>query len=134
MAGDRPPAIESPRCTPRLQLPGEEDLGVSDGIVVANGDGSGSPALRLPAGTAIRGWANWSPDHPRSSLRGATRHHAMEDGQPPTGDNHEHIYVVPVDGSPVREMLDDTMAGCGRPRGPPTDRRSSTIRRECPLD
>lgn len=132
-AGDRVSAIH----TSVLQIPGQDDLGVpiSDGIVVVNSDGSESPTLRLPEGSAIRGWAKWSPDSSELVVAGCNPcNHAMEDGQPATGENHEHIYVVPVDGSPVRELLDDTTGWLWTPAWSPDGSTFVTIRRECPLD
>jgi len=130
-AGDRVSAIH----TSVREVPGQGGTGISDGIVVVNSDGSESPTLRLPAGSAIRGWAKWSPDSSELVVAGCNPcNHAMENGQPATGENHEHIYVVPVDGSPVRELLDETTGWLWTPAWSPDSSTFLTIRRECPLD
>src|SRR6185312_17448580 len=52
-AGDRVSAVHHAEA----QVPGQEDpVGVSDGIVVANIDGSGQTTLSLPDGASFRGW------------------------------------------------------------------------------
>ena len=78
-------------------------------IVVANIDGSGLADLSVPAGAQIRGWATWAPDQSALVVAACLPcNEALEEGQPATAENHDHLYVVPVDGSPVRELLDDT--------------------------
>ena len=100
--------------------------------MVANIDGSGLANLSVPAGAAIRGWATWAPD--QSALVVAACHpcnDAIEEGQPATAENHDHLYVVPVDGSPVRELLDDTGGWFWTPFWSPDASTFATVRREC---
>ncbi len=130
-AGDRVAAVH----TAELQLPGEQGtLGISDGIVVANIDGTGVATLTLPAGAAIRGWANWSPDQ-SALVVAACRpcNHAIED-EPPTATNHDHLYIVPLDGSPVRELLDDTDGWLWTPTWSPDGTTLATVRSQCSSD
>ena len=130
-AGDRVAAIH----TTGLQLPGAEGvLGISDGIVVANIDGSGRTMLRLPEGGAIRGAASWSPDQTAIVVAGCLPcNHAGPD-EPATAENHEHIYILPVDGSPVRELLDETTGWLWTPMWSGDGSTFATVRRECASD
>ena len=56
---------------------------------------------------------------------------AIEPGQPATAENHDHLYVVPVDGSPVRDLLDDTAGWFWTPFWSPDGSTFATVRREC---
>ena len=128
-AGDRVSAVH----TAEIQVPGQEDLvGVSVGIVVANIDGSGQLTLSLPDGASFRGWGTWSPDETALAVAGCNPcNYAQETGQPATAENHEHIFIVPVDGSPVRELLDDTAGWFWTPDWSPDGSTLATVRREC---
>ena len=128
-AGDRVTAMH----TTNFQLPGEEGTtGISDGIVVANIDGRVRTTLSVPAGAAIRGWATWSPDQSALVVAACLPcNHALESNQPATAENHDHLYVVPVDGSPVRELLDDTDGWFWTPMWSPDGSAFATVRREC---
>ena len=127
-AGDRVSAIH----TAVIQVPGTEGVPVSDGIVVADADGSGLSTLTAPSGAAIRGWATWSPDQSALVVAACNPcNHAAEANQPATAENHEHLYVVPVDGSPVRELLDDTGGWLWTPMWSPDGSTFATVRREC---
>jgi Tol biopolymer transport system component len=122
-AGDRVAAIHTRS---------EGTTGISDGIVVANIDGSGVVALTLPAGAAIRGWASWSPDQSALVVAACLPcNDAVEPGQPATAENHEHLYIVPVDGSPVRELLDETTGWLWTPAWSPDASTFATVRNEC---
>jgi hypothetical protein len=134
--GDRVAAIH----TSEFQLPGEEGTtGIADGIVVANIDGSGQVLLRLPEGADIRGAASWSPDQSALVVAACLPCNRAALGEPATAENHEHLYVVPVDGSPVRELLDDTIGYAWTPAWSPDGSTFATVRKEClgawvPLD
>ncbi len=112
-------------------MPGTEGVQVSDGIVVANADASGLSTLSLPAGAAIRGWASWAPDESALVVAACNPCNHAQLGQPATAANHEHLYVVPVDGSPVRELLDDTTGWMWTPAWSPDGSTFATLRREC---
>ena len=122
-AGDRVAAIHTSA---------EGTEGVSDGIVVANIDGSARANLLLPAGAEIRGWASWSPDGSALVVAACLPcNDAIEPGQPATAENHEHLYIVPVDGSPVRELLDETAGWLWTPAWSPDGSNIATVRNEC---
>ena len=134
--GDRVAAIH----TSGFQIPGEEGTtGIADGIVVANIDGSGRVLLLLPEGADIRGAASWSPDQSALVVAACLPCNRAVLGEAPTAENHEHLYVVPVDGSPVRELLDDTVGYAWTPAWSPDGSTLATVRKEClaawvPLD
>ena len=98
----------------------EGRIGIQDGIVVANLDGSGVRTLRLPSGSAIPqlgpsveefGWS-WSPDGSAVVVTGCspcTYDDPFRARKLPAGVvARNHVWIVPVDGSPVRELLDET--------------------------
>ncbi len=127
-AGRRVAAIH----TSGFQVPGEEGVtGIADGIVVANIDGSGRTFLPLPAGADIRGAASWSPDETALVVAACLPCNRARLGEPATAENHEHIYVVPVDGSTPRDMLDDTTGYSWTPAWSPDGSTFAIGRREC---
>lgn len=127
-AGDRVAAIH----TSEFQVPGEESTSmIADGIVVANIDGSGRTFLPLPAGADIRGGASWSPDQSAVVVTACLPCNRAQLGQPPTDENHEHLYVVPVDGSPVRELGDDSTGYSWTPAWSPDGSTFAVGRLEC---
>ena len=131
-AGDRVSAIH----TAVVPVPGMENgAGISDGIVVADIDGSGQVTLSLPEGAAIRGWGTWASDE-SALVVAACRpcNHASDQGQPATAENHDHLMIVPVDGSPPRELLDDTTGWFWTPMWSPDGETFATVRRECVAD
>ena len=128
-SGDRAAAIH----TSELQVPGMEGTtGISDGVVVANVDGSGRATLSFPAGAAIDGWATWSPDESALVVAACLPCNlAMEPGQPATAENHGHLYILPADGSPARALLDDTTGWYWTPAWSPDGSTLATLRRHC---
>ena len=128
-AGDRVSAIH----TAVVPVPGMENgAGISDGIVVANIDGSGQVTLSLPEG-APSGVGGPGPPIESALVVAACRpcNDASEQGQPATAENHDHLFIVPVDGSPVRELLDDTTGWFWTPIWSPDGSTFATVRREC---
>ena len=104
---------------------------IADGIVIANLDGSGRTTLALPAGAEIRGAASWSPDQSALLVAACLPCNHARLGQPATAENHEHLYVVPVDGSPVQEFLDDAGGWLWTPAWSPDASTFATMRRAC---
>jgi hypothetical protein len=96
-----------------ITIPGIQGrIGIQDGIVVANLDGSGLRTLPLPAGSAIAGGWSWSPDGGSVvavGCRPCTYADPLRPRLLPTGvAAHDHVWIVPVDGSTVRELGDET--------------------------
>ena len=130
-AGDFVAAIH----TSDFQVPGEEGTtAIADGIVVANIDGSGRIFLPLPEGADIRGAASWSPDQSALVVAACLPCNRALLGQPATAENHEHLYVVPVDGSPVRELTDDATGYSWTPAWSPDGSTIAIARWECLSD
>lgn len=102
-AGDRMAAVH----TSSIRYPGQEgETGIADGIVVINIDGSGEQTLMLPAGADM--WGNglsWSPDQSAIVVTACLPCNHAQFGQPPTAVNQFHVFIVPVDGSAVRDVL-----------------------------
>jgi Tol biopolymer transport system component len=85
-------------------------------VVVANIDGTGQRLLPLPAGADVRGGGvSWSPDQSAVAAAGCLPCNTAEYGKLPNAVNHDHVFVVPLDGSPVGQLLDDTHGGYGAP-------------------
>lgn len=103
-AGDRVAAIH----TSAIHFPGQEGTtGVADGVVVANIDGSGEQTLMLPAGADITGGGlSWSADQSAIVVAACLPCNRAPRGEPPTPVNHQHLFIVPVDGSGARDVLD----------------------------
>lgn len=113
--------------------------GAADGVVVANIDGTGRKTLLMPDGAEVRGGVSWAPDQSALVIAGCLPCNHAQLGQPATAENHEHLYVVPVDGSPVQELLDDTTGWFWTTAWSPDAATFATLRREClsewvPLD
>ena len=75
---------------------------------------------------------SWSPDESALVVAACLPcNDAIEPGQPATAENHEHLFIVPVDGSPVRELLDDTDWLVVDPDWSPDGSTFATVRNEC---
>lgn len=94
---------------------------VIDAVVVMDGDGGNLHTLPLPEGTqGVEGPISWSPDgsavlisgcRPCNNARYSSRAASLVTDPSkltPTAVEHAHLYIVPVDGSPVQELLDET--------------------------
>jgi WD40 repeat protein len=127
--GDRAAAVH----TTSVASPGGEGTlgGIGDGIVVAAVDGSGQATLSIPAGASIRGSVSWSPDQTALVAAGCVPCNHAGPGEPASGENREHIWVVPVDGSPVRELLDVTAGWFWTPIWSPDASSFAMVRRTC---
>jgi Tol biopolymer transport system component len=128
-AGDRVAAIH----TSVIQYPGQEGVtGISDGIVVANIDGSGQETLLLPAGADIVGGGlNWSPDQSAIVVAACLPCNHADRGQPPSVVNRMHLFVVPVDGSAVRDLFGVAPGTVWGAAWSPDASRFAAVRLEC---
>lgn len=82
---------------------------VTDPTTLAISDVTGKEIrhLALPAGMDA-GQPSWSPDGTAIALAGCLPCEQGEKGKPPTLVGHGHVFIVPVDGSPIRQLLDVT--------------------------
>jgi Tol biopolymer transport system component len=127
--GDRVAAIH----TSPLKVPGQQgETGIADGIVVADVDGGGVRMLPLPAGAdAQAGGLTWSPDESSIAVSACRPCNYAAHGQPPTTIQHDHLFIVPVDGSPVRQFLDDTRGSFAQPAWSPDGSVIAVLRNDC---
>ena len=106
--------------------------GVSDGIVVANIDGSGRANLSASRGCRNPGLGDLvarSIGTRRGGVPSVQRRDLSRDSRPRP--KTTSIFIVPVDGSPVRELLDDTAGWLWTPAWSPDGSTFATVRREC---
>lgn len=128
--GDRVAALH----TSEIQIPGAHGPtgGITDGVVVADIDGTGLHALLLPPGADVRGGGlSWSPDQSAVAVRACLPCNNADYGKPPTTVQHEHLFIVPLDGSPVRELLDETRGGFFPPAWSQDGSTLATVLAEC---
>src|SRR5206468_9958831 len=71
--------------------------------------GSGERSFALPSGSNVGGVA-WSPDESAVAAAGCLPCSTVQLPNPAT---HDHVFVIPLDGSPVRQLFDDTQGGLG---------------------
>lgn len=114
--GDRVAGLHSTT----IQVPGREGLmGIEDAVAVFDVGDSDIRILPLPAGTIVNGPAAWSPDGSVVVVAGCRPCNNAEFGKPPTAANRAHLFIVPIDGSPVVEVLDEGRATVGSPAWSP---------------
>jgi hypothetical protein len=103
-------------------LPGCAFCSVVTAIAVADVDGGNLRTLPLPDGAHANSWLSWSPDGSAVVVAGCRPCNnageiASSSGDvgaggdwaklTPTAVEHAHLFVVPVDGSPVQELFDE---------------------------
>lgn len=128
-AGDRVAAIH----TSGIQYPEQEGpTGIADGIVVANIDGSGQETLLVPAGADIVGAGlTWSPDQSAIVVSTCLPCNHARPGESPTAVQREHVFVIPLDGSAVRDVLSTSTGAVGGATWSPDALRFAAVRTEC---
>jgi Tol biopolymer transport system component len=128
-AGDRVAAVH----TSSIQYLGQEGpTGIADGIVVSSIDGSGEATLLLPTGADIGGGGlAWSPDESAIVVAACLPCDHSGYGEPPTSVQHQHLYVVPADGSAVRELLDETRGSVWGATWSPDGSTFAAVRSQC---
>jgi hypothetical protein len=75
--------------------------------VVISAVESGSQRIPLPAGVRRLLVLAWSPDQSAVLAMGCRPCNMTQTPQERQTPDHEHVYIVPVDGSPWRELLDE---------------------------
>jgi dipeptidyl aminopeptidase/acylaminoacyl peptidase len=110
-------------------------VGVEDAVVVANVDGSGVRTVALPKGAD--GWAgwSWSPEGSAIVVAGCspcTYADGFTGALFPRGVvEHNKLFIVPLDGSNVREILDETDARVFSPTWSPDGSVVAAGRTDC---
>jgi dipeptidyl aminopeptidase/acylaminoacyl peptidase len=85
---------------------GVDDFDHPTGVVIS-GVERGSRAIPLPSGVRRLLVLGWSPDQSALVAIGCRPCNTTETPQERQTPDHEHVYIVPLDGSPWRELLDD---------------------------
>ena len=118
-----------------IQIPGQEGtLGIEDGVLIRDVDGGDPRFLPLPPDAQASG-LSWSPDGSAVVVAGCRPcNNTLYPDQTPTAVQHSHLFIVPVDGSAVRELLDDTRAVFVSPAWSPDGSTIALTRSECPPD
>ena len=86
-------------------IAGVDNLDRPTGIVIS-GVESGSQKIPLPSGVRPQ-VLGWSPDQSALLAIGCRPCNTTQTPQERQTADHEHVYIVPVDGSPWRELLDE---------------------------
>jgi len=104
-----------------------------DGVVILDVDGSDLRSLPLPAGTQGSGPISWSPDGSAVVITACRPcNNAYPPDKPPTAIQHTHFLIVPVDGSPIRELLDEPETIFGSLGWSPDGATIAFGRNQCP--
>lgn len=119
--------------TATVRVPGQQgSTDLPDAIVVTAVDGSRVRTLPLPEGLHVYVTGiTWAPDESAIAIAACGPCNYAPPRETPTGVDHEHLYVVPVDGSPIRDLIDDTRRGFFGPAWSPADASIVVVRKEC---
>ncbi len=120
---------------PSVVVPGQQGVTpVTDAIVVSNIDGTGVRTLPLPKGAnsgASGETLAWAPDGSAVVVAGCRPCNYAGPGKTPTDVTHSRLFIVPVDGAPVRELLDETREGVFAPIWSPDGASIVVGRNDC---
>jgi dipeptidyl aminopeptidase/acylaminoacyl peptidase len=122
-----------------IHVPGQEGtFEIEDGVVIRDVDGGDPRLLPLPPDAQAVG-LSWSPDGSAVVVSGCrpcnnNPNNPLYPDWTPTAVQHSHLFIVPVDGSPVRELLDDTRAVFVSATWSPDGATIALTRSECPPD
>jgi Tol biopolymer transport system component len=110
-------AISDLALSPRGDTIAGTRTGGTDGhaieFVILDVEGTGSRSLPLPAGVTRIQLVSWSPDGSALLASGCRPcNKAVSPTERQTAE-HGHLYIVPLDGSPARELLDDNNGALG---------------------
>jgi Tol biopolymer transport system component len=101
-------------------------------IVILDVNGNGAVHLPLPTGVgAVGNGVSWAPDGSAVVTEGCRPCNDAGFGQRQKPVAHYHLFIVPMDGSPVRELLDDTSGGPGAPAWSPDRASIAVVRLMC---
>jgi hypothetical protein len=105
---------------------------LGDGVFVAATDGTNPRVIRLPSHVDARGFA-WSPDGTMIAVAGCRPCNGAPPGTTPTADERWHLYLVPLDDSGVRTLVDDASGSTtSQPSWAPDSSSIAVIATRCP--
>jgi hypothetical protein len=106
--------------------------GVADGVVVANTDGTDRLTLLLPPGADARasGALSWAPDQSAVLVSACLPCNHQGPNEPAT-ENDQHVFIVPTDGSTVRDLLHDGNGSLGFPAWSPDGSLVAVVTSDC---
>jgi hypothetical protein len=109
--------------------------GNGSAVEISDVSGTVLRSVALPADASVNDSSSglsWAPDESAVVLAGCSPCNGAEAGQPPTVVSHQHLFVVPVDGAPVREILNETRATFGSPAWSPDGSVVTVSWGDCP--
>jgi hypothetical protein len=110
--------------------PGGHNVAVGDGVYVGKFEPDSFTRLALPVGAEVGPYPPaWSPDETALVIAGCLP--CANPGDPPTPPYHRFLWVLPIDGSPARALLDDTQALFGSPAWSPDGSTIAMSRMAC---
>jgi hypothetical protein len=101
------------------RLEGAVDVGLT--LSVVDVDGTELVQIPLPRDLVAFGDVRWAPDESSVLLTGCQPCNLM--GKGPSTVNEAHMFIVPLDGSPIRELASSTVAQYGLPTWSPDGSR-----------
>jgi hypothetical protein len=131
-----------------IDVPGCLLCDAPDAVVILDIDSGDVRTLPLPVGTRGAGPISWSPDGSAVAVSGcrpcndagliASTSGGIGDSGgdwsklTPSAIEHAHVLIVPIDGSPVRELFDATETTVGPAAWSPNGATIAFARNECP--
>jgi hypothetical protein len=123
----------------QIHLAGCLECSAPGAIVILDIDTGNLSTIPLPDGTQADREISWSPDGSAVVLSGCRpcNNASLSAGAglpeaSPAVVEHAHLFVVPIDGSPVRELLDEAEAMFGAPAWSPDGTTIAFARHKCP--
>jgi hypothetical protein len=100
-------------------------------VVIVPTDGGAQQSLPVPVGAELEGSLAWAPDGSALAIAGCGPCQPMLGKNPPIV-RHAKLLVVPVDGAPIREIVDLSRATLGSPTWSPDGSQIAVSMARCP--